>query len=220
MRFVSPLFFVMGLCLFMTACTQLDLRTPVTTEEPSMVWQYRQESLNKFVDWDISGRLAFRMGSRSCTASLIWKHKKYEQRIQLLGPFGGGQINIYDGLDGALLEDGAGKQYRGLSADEVLLNALNWSVPLAQLGYWVRGLPAPGMHDGIGLDQMGRPRNLVQDGWMIEYQEYQSFGDLELPKRIIVTSLSAIKMPNYDQSNNFVHIKLVIGKWSQMPEAG
>tara|TARA_B100000029_G_scaffold216349_1_gene214143 strand:+ start:9023 stop:9646 length:624 start_codon:yes stop_codon:yes gene_type:complete len=203
----------MVLYLSLVACTQLDLQTPVTAEDPGMLWQHRQESLNKFVDWDISGRLAFRMESRSGSSSLIWKHNEHEQRIQLLGPLGGGQINIYDGSDGVLLEDGTGKIFRGRSADEVFLSALSLSVPFAQLSYWVRGLPAPGVHNGIGLDRLGRVRNLTQDGWLIEYQEYQSFSNMELPRKIVVSSLPALNLPNDDKSNKSIHLKLVIGKW-------
>ena len=74
-------------------------------------------------------------------------------------------------------------------AEEVLFSALAWPVPFTEMGYWVRGLPAPGKHDGIGLDYGGRARHLTQRGWQIEYPEYQMFQGVALQIRIVIRAL-------------------------------
>ena len=124
-----------------------------------------------------------------------------DQEIQLFGPFGGGRVHISEKLDRAILADGAGQEIHGRSAEEVLFNALAWSVPFTEMGYWIRGLPAPGKHDGIGLDYGGRARHLTQRGWQIEYSGISYFprggaakpdrdpGSARIPLRLIVVTL-------------------------------
>ena len=191
-------------------------------ETPKSLWQQRQKQLTTFVDWDLKGRLAVRAGARSDSASLIWKRSGTEQEIQLLGPFGGGRIHISQNLDRAILANGAGQKLQGQSAEEVLFKAVAWSVPFTEMGYWVRGLPAPGKHDGIGLDYRGRARRLTQRGWQVEYPEYQTFQGVELPNRIVIRALpGTVPLSHGDPiAVDSISVKLVIGSWSGESKAG
>ena len=191
-------------------------------ETPRSLWQQRQKQMTTFVNWDLKGRLAVRAGTLSDSASLIWKRSGTEQEIQLFGPFGGGRVHISQNLDRAILADGAGQEIQGRSAEEVLFNALAWSVPFTEMGYWVRGLPAPGKHDGIGLDYGGRARHLTQRGWQIEYPEYRMFQGVELPNRIVIRALpGTVTLDHGDPTPvDPISVKLVIGSWSGEPKAG
>jgi outer membrane biogenesis lipoprotein LolB len=84
------------------------------------------------------------------------------------------------------------------------------------MGYWVRGLPAPGKHDGIGLDYGGRARHLTQRGWQIEYPEYSTFQGVELPSRIVIRALPGTVTLDRGDSTPVdpISVKLVIGSWS------
>jgi outer membrane biogenesis lipoprotein LolB len=90
------------------------------------------------------------------------------------------------------------------------------------MGYWVRGLPAPGKHDGIGLDYGGRARHLTQRGWQIEYPEYRTFQGVELPNRIVIRALpGTVTLDRGDPTLvDPISVKLVIGSWSGQPKAG
>ena len=204
------------------ACTQMAVDSAPVDETPRSLWQQRQKQLATFVDWDLKGRLAVRAGAHSDSVSLIWERSGTDQEIQLFGLFGGGRVYISQNLDQAILADGAGQEIQGSSAEEVLFNALAWSVPFTEMGYWVRGLPAPGKHDGIGLDQGGRARRLTQRGWQIEYPEYRKFQGLELPNRIVIRALPGIV--TLDRGNTTavdpISVKLVIGSWNGEPKAG
>ena len=192
------------------------------TETPRSLWQQRQQQLATFVNWDLKARLAVRAGARSDSVSLIWKRSGAEQEIQLFGPFGSGRVHISQNRDRAILADGAGQEIQGRSAEEVLFNALAWSVPFTEMGYWVRGLPAPGKHDGIGLDYGGRARHLTQRGWQIEYLEYRRFQGVELPNRIVIRALpGTVTLGSGDFTPvESLLVKLVIGSWSGEPKAG
>jgi outer membrane lipoprotein LolB len=185
-------------------------------ETPGFLWQQRQKQLTTFADWNIKGRLAVRAGARSDSVSLIWKRSNTGQEIQLFGLFGGGRVNISQNPDRAILADGVGQEIQGQSAEEVLFSALGWSVPFTEMSYWVRGLPAPGKHDGIGLDYDGKARYLTQRGWRIEYPEYRTFQGVELPNRIVIRALpGAVTLDRGDPTPvDLISVKLVIGSWS------
>ena len=219
---MKPRWFVTFLVLPLTACTQIAVDPAPIAETPRFLWQQRQKQMATFVNWDLKGRLAVRAGTLSDSASLIWKRSGTEQEIQLFGPFGGGRVHISENLDRAILKDGTGQEIQGLSAEEVLFNALAWSVPFTEMGYWVRGLPAPGKHDGIGLDYSGRARHLTQRGWQIEYLEYRTFQGMELPNRIVIRALpGTVTLDRSDPiSADPISVKLVIGSWSGQPKAG
>jgi outer membrane lipoprotein LolB len=191
-------------------------------ETPGSLWQQRQNQLATFVDWNLKGRLAVRAGTRSDSASLIWKRSDVGQEIQLFGPFGGGRVHISQNPDRAILADGAGQEIHGRSAEEVLFSALAWSVPFTEMSYWVRGLPAPGKHDGIGFDYGGRARHLTQRGWQIEYPEYRTFRGVELPNRIVIRALPGTVTLDYGDPTSVdpISVKLVISSWSGQPKAG
>ena len=210
------------LVLPLAACTQLVVDPAPLAETPGSLWQQRQKQLTMFVDWDLKDRLAVRVGEHSDTASLIWKHSGTKEEIHLLGPFGGGRIHISQNPGNAVLKDGAGQEIQGLSAEEVLFSALAWSVPFTEIGYWVRGLPAPGKHDGIGFDYGGRARHLTQRGWQIEFLEYRMFQGVELPTRIVIRALPGTVLLDADHHApvDRISVKLVIGSWSGEPEAG
>ena len=83
-----------------------------------------------------------------------------------------------------------------------------WPIPFMQMSYWVRGLPAPGGHDSIGFDYVGRVRSLTQNGWKIEYSEYRAFDGIDLPKRMAITTW--LSDQEYGET---VSVKLSIGSW-------
>ena len=210
------------LVLPLTACTHFAIGPVPLDETPSFLWQERQKRLTAFNHWDIKGKLAVRAGTRSGSASLIWACSGTEHEIELFGPFGGGRVHISQKLGSAILKDGTGQEINGRSAEEVLFRALAWSVPFTQISYWVRGLPAPGKHDGIGLDHDGRARHLTQRGWEIEYSEYRTFQGLELPSRIVIRVLpgtAPLDLGDHAPVDPIL-VKLLIDSWSGELEAG
>jgi outer membrane lipoprotein LolB len=186
------------------------------------LWQQRQQQLGRFIDWELKGRLALRTVDHGDSASLIWKKSGDDQEIQLFGAFGGGRVRIIESAVGAVLRDGAGEEFRGLGAEEVLHRAIAWRVPFSELGYWVRGLPAPGQHEGIGFDHNGRVRQISQSGWEIKYLEYRTFNGLDLPYKIQIQALpGTVKALTEDimEPSNLLLVKLAISYWNGEPEA-
>ena len=61
---------------------------------------------------------------------------------------------------------------------------LGWQLPVSNLLWWIRGLPAPDSRSRVSLDGNGRLATLQQDDWHVEYLGYAEENGLTLPSRI------------------------------------
>ena len=191
-------------------------------QDPNSLWQQRKQQLDGFTDWELKGRLAVRTEGRSDIASLIWKRNGVEQDIQLFGPFGGGRVRISESAGNAVLRDGTGQEFRGRTVEEALYRGVAWYVPFTALGYWVRGLPAPGLAYRVAFDYGGRARELNQSGWEIEYPKYRKFQGLELPYKIKILALPGTIQAVTDdgmESGDLFSVKFVINYWNGEPKS-
>lgn len=202
---------VLTLVVLLSACVAVPLRPPVAN--PPAVWQARQASLRYVQVWELRGRLAIRTADEGFQASLRWVRDAERHRLELAGPLGGGRVRLTQDKRGAELRDAKDKVYRDSSAQNLLMRATGWNVPLEGLNYWVLGLPAPGAVTRSEIDEWGRLKALEQDGWEISFVEYADSGAFELPSRVFVkrSADSAAGAP--------LEVRLVIEKWA-FPDRG
>jgi outer membrane lipoprotein LolB len=148
--------------LLLAACASLEPRPP---EGP--------------LEFHLTGRLAARYEAESFTGNVAWSHAKQGDEMLISSPMGQGVARIVRGADGVVLRTAEPREYRAADAETLTQKVLGFRLPLAGLGDWVRGRPAPGnFHAERSPD--GRLTLLEQRGWRIEYQEY----DGGLPKRM------------------------------------
>ena len=207
------------------SCAQFSTEPVAPDVTPRSLWQERRYEIMSFSDWSLKGRAAIRLGTRTENASFFWNGSLEEKEFKLLGPFGNGRLRLYEDAYGAVLQDETGQKLIGKSVEELLSTVSTWPIPFTQMNYWVRGLPAPGKHAGVALDHAGRARWFFQDGWKVEYTEYRMVDGINLPKRIIISSLIDQTSVDQDslqreQSAEFVSVKLSIGSWSYRQKPG
>ena len=74
------------------------------------------------------------------------------------------------------------------SSDDAAIDALQrefgFAPPLASLRYWLLGAGDPSLPAQETLDGEQRLARIVQDGWTVDYQDYQRSGGQWLPQRI------------------------------------
>ena len=82
--------------------------------------------------------------------------------------------------------------------------------------YWILGVPAPKISFTKTLDSYGRLQHLRQDGWDIEFLEYRTFSDRELPRKMVLTALPGTQHITDDElgENNRVKVKVIIKQWT------
>lgn len=151
--------------------------------------QARIESVN---NWEIIGKLGVRSDSDSGSASLNWQQQPKEYRIFLSAPLGQKHIEILGSNNQVELRQSGAAPMSAPNAEALIKQATGWTIPVTQLNFWVRGIPAPtGKITRLTQTPDGLIAQLEQAGWQLDYSQYQnqSLGGetLILPSKIIAT---------------------------------
>ena len=150
--------------------------------------------------WELSGAMAARNKSKAWTASINWLQSgPGAYQIRLFGPLGSGSI-IIEKQGGVVSYRDGPKSAKSTNADELLKQQTGIRLPVSNLYYWVRGIPAPGAVQSASRSPTNQLTLLRQAGYTIEYLSYTKTGNTVLPSLIKLTG-------------NGVFIKLVIKRW-------
>ena len=182
--------------LLVSACRTL---TPVSA--PS--WPQRAAQLRAIQQFEFSGRIATVMGDKGVSATLNWRQQAGNSTLLLRAPFGLSALNI-DYHDQQLrITSDDGQRVEGAAAEHMLTDLLGFSLPLNSIHYWLLGCSDPGSVADESLDDRQRLAQLRQDGWQIDYLNYQSVGKQWFPQRL-----------NMERAGR--KLKLVVERW-QLP---
>lgn len=147
--------------LLLGACAQLETRVP------------------QDVRFDLSGRLAVRYGNEAFTGNLAWRHAGSADELLITSSLGAGVARLVREGEHIVLTTAEPREYRGTDAEALTAEVLGFRVPVAGLADWVRGRPGQ-TASNVEHGEDGRLRSLEQDGWRVEYLEYQE----RLPSRM------------------------------------
>ncbi|WP_286240020.1 lipoprotein insertase outer membrane protein LolB [Neptuniibacter halophilus] len=171
------------LCFYLAGCSVQH--TSVQPAGAQISWQEHQRQLQQLTRWDLSGKIALRTAEDNHTASLSWIQLDQDYQIDIRGPWGQGGASI-TGSPRQVSVDIAGEgTFVGSDPESILQQQLGWDLPVSDIYWWVRGLPAPGTAYRETL-QNNRLSLLQQNGWEIEYLRYNSLTPA-LPKKIRMT---------------------------------
>lgn len=159
----------------------------------------REQKLSAMADWSLKGRLAISGPGDSGSGSLDWQQKGVEYRFTMHAPVtgktwtltGDGQIAELTGLHA--------ESVSAANASDLLQRELGWNVPVVELASWVRGLRSAGPAE-ISFRADGLPAEFRQQGWLIEFREYDETRKPALPRRIFA-------------SNGEYKVRLAIQRW-------
>jgi|TARA_B100000315_G_scaffold240991_1_gene261375 outer membrane lipoprotein LolB len=213
-------FAVAVVSLIVVGCASVSPKPTAVESENEIKWQQHHSQVTRVDQWDLSGRIGVRTTDTGASANLRWKFDNSRDQIDLFGPFGGGRIHLDIDPAGARLRDGKGREFFAASASEVLFKATGWHVPLEVLGYWVRGVPAPGEH-GMEIDNGGRLISLSQQGWDITFREYALHKGVSLPRKIQLSASAEILRElttRNEFSGDLLVVKLYIDEWEPSPD--
>ncbi len=150
--------------------------------------------------WEIKGAMAAKSKSKGWSATMDWiQHGPSSYQIRLMGPLGGGAVVINKSGGTVTFQDGP-KTTTSSNADELLMKQTGIRLPVNNLYYWVRGLPAPGGVQSEKHDQFNHLVQLKQSGYTIDFTKYTSVKGIDLPSMIRL-------------EGNGVMIKVVIKNW-------
>jgi outer membrane lipoprotein LolB len=191
---------ILSFC-FLTACAPPQRPADELPVNKVIPLEKRKSETATISSWTIQGAMAAKNKSKGWSATMNWvQHGPNSYQIRLNGPLGGGAVVINKTGSTITFKDGA-KTATSTNADELLLKQTGIRLPVNNLYYWVRGLPAPG---GVQSEQHDKYNHLVQlrqSGYTINFTQYTSIKGIDLPSMIRL-------------EGNGVMIKVVIKNWT------
>ncbi|HUW52652.1 MAG TPA: lipoprotein insertase outer membrane protein LolB [Rhodanobacter sp.] len=140
--------------------------------------------------WVLQGRLGVSDGRNGGSGSFSWTQDGEQYEFVLRGPaISGVNFRLSGGPDGALLEGLKHGPLRGPDAEALMRKALGWEVPLHDLRAWVLGLRADSGAARLRFGTNRLPSLLQQDGWVVDYREWDTMRRPPLPKKVYAEKL-------------------------------
>jgi len=114
--------------------------------------------------FEMQGRVYVRFGPKAFSGSLRWQHEPARDEVWLGGPLGQTGAHIQRDSSGATLTTADSQVYRAMSIESLTREGLGWSLPLADLSYYVLGT-AP-----LGAARSDGPAaTLERNGWNVRW---------------------------------------------------
>ena len=137
--------------------------------------------------WTAKGRIALAAQGEGGSGSFVWHQRSERTELSFRGPLGAGGLQIV--TDGETLEltDAEGRALDGETARQTLQQRLGIDLPLADMRYWMLGLPAPGVRSGRAGTSARRGGNVTgfrQRDWEITFPEFRPVSGWSLPARL------------------------------------
>ena len=184
MRIIRSLVFSLSFALLLPACSSIQPATTLNESARASLYDQRYDQLSALTAWSMVGRLAISNEKEGGSGHFNWQQNSADSRMDFHGALGRGAWKLTANESGAELQLADGTVHSADSVEQLVRVQVGWEIPVDNLSWWVRGLAAPGEIDERAIDERGNLRELVQDGWVIEYGKYKVFEGVNLPSRL------------------------------------
>jgi len=155
----------------------------------NLSWSERQKQLRTLNTWNVSGSLSTTYNNKTNIAAFEWNNNQDNYSINIHSAMNLVSVKIIGDSKKVVLLQSSGKRAEAASAEELMLHQLGWSLPIKNLNYWIRGLPAPrSAQTTLQFDSYQHLQKMTQQNWQITYASYGVFSGIDLPTKIYLTS--------------------------------
>ena len=175
---------VFSLIALLAGCAGLTSHEALEGQGDPAQWKAHKQQISQLDGWQISGKIGIRAPRDSGSATLFWLQRQDYYDIRLSGPLGGGAARLTGRPGDILLEVANRGRFQAPSPEALLREQLRLDLPVSNLLWWIRGLPAPDSRSRLTLDGDSHLARLEQDGWQVEYQRYTEQNGYALPERL------------------------------------
>ncbi|MDH3319525.1 MAG: lipoprotein insertase outer membrane protein LolB [Betaproteobacteria bacterium] len=149
--------FAVAAALLAAGCAGLSARAP-----------------DESVEFELTARFAARYGDDAASGQLAWRHDVARDEVLISSPFGQGlaRVTRRDALVTLVTADD--RRYTAADAETLTEQVLGFRLPLRGLADWVRARPVDGVPAQSTYAGDGRLATLEQQGWRIDYLEYEA----------------------------------------------
>jgi outer membrane lipoprotein LolB len=192
---------LLGMALSGCAVTP-PVETPSSTPPaaPKATWSDRQTALGRIQSWWASGKIAVQTARDSGSATVTWAQRGGSYNIAMQGPLGSHSMQLTGRPGQVRLQTADGKTYNARSPEQLLATQWGFKLPIANMNYWIRGLPVPSVPANTQFDRYGRLTSLNQAGFRVLYLRYTNVGGVDLPQQMSIASSS-------------LNVKIMIYQW-------
>ncbi len=166
--------------LMLAACaTSPRMDAPINDD-----WAQRLEVLEALTLWEFTGRIGVRDDRESHSSRIRWQQHGEDYVINLWGTLNAGATEITGEPGRVVLQQEGKDPLMADTPEQLVYEQLGYELPVAQLSYWIKGIPAPGASSETAFDIDNRLISLQQSGWQVEYLGYTNYETESLPTRI------------------------------------
>ena len=161
----------------------------------------REAELQALQAWSLDGRIAVAAGEDGFSGGFDWVQAGARADISVQGPMGGQAFAIH--VEGEQLTlDARGETFTDDEARAFIGDRFGNGnmLPVAEMRYWLVGVPAPGLDHEEARDADRRIAELGQSGWRVRYERYEMVGAYELPTRV-------------EMSTEGLRLRVVVSDW-------
>ena len=123
--------------------------------------------------FELVGRLAVRHGNEGMSGRIEWRHGRDFDDMLVTSVLGQGIARITRREGSVELVTADQAKYKATEAEALTEKVLGWRLPLAGMPDWVQGRADPAFPARLPRDTRARLSELDQNGWRIQYQEYE-----------------------------------------------
>jgi outer membrane lipoprotein LolB len=141
-------------------------------------------TLAELDNWKITGKLAIRTPQKAQSINLIWQQQGINYTVKLNGPMGFGAATIDGNQQQATIKHGS-KILTG-NPDQLGLELLGVPLSADTMSCWIKGLASPNhaKASNTAIQEDGLISSLQQNGWQLQFYDYQAKGKYMMPKKI------------------------------------
>lgn len=162
-------------------------------------WQRHRAAVEKIERFTLAARVSSG-GMFGVKGDLRWQQSADGSfDIRISGPFGIGAVSIAGTDDEVEVRTRKGT-YKSNDPEAWIKEKMGWTLPVRGLRRWVLGLPSPKSEANLELDLEGQAVVIEQEGWRLDFEEYEEHGQTLLPRR-------------FEVANKDVKIKVLIDRW-------
>lgn len=162
-------------------------------------WSMQREALEKLQRYGLDGRVAVAAQGEGFSATLRYSQQPRGANLSLEGPMGIGGMRVQFTPEEFQITTSRGAKLHGAEARAELERRLGFELPMAQLRWWLLGLPAPG-EATVEAGETGEIRGFHQDGWRVSVQSRIAGLGFSLPQRLTAERDGA-------------RLKLLVNRW-------
>jgi len=155
----------------LAGCSQMQ---PAPAVVPALNYQAYTAQMLALSQWQLQGKVGIRTSQESNSAGFSWQQHADRYDISFFGPFNAQAARLRGDSQRITLE-ADGETYQADTPEALLEDRLGWQLPVRELAWWVRGLPAPNIPYTKSIAEE-RLSELNQRGWQIRYRRYSEDG--------------------------------------------